>query len=189
MRTTSATYAIAALAAGLLLGACDSPADVEDGSLIDTGTVSLRSVAEVYNATTGQTVIAGSTVAYLDLTVFLVYRNRAGRTVYISACRAPHEPRLERLVNGSWQSAYVPAAAPCADSLIAVRSRWSYPYQFQIRAYQGGAGPEPAWLGASDEGLYRVHWQDAIWLDSARTQQLPLEQRVSNPFHVVGTLP
>lgn len=188
MPTTSSTSALVALAA-VLLCACDSPADVNDGALINTGTVSLRSVAEVYNATTGQTVIDGSLVSYLDLTVFLVYRNRAGRTVYISACRAPHEPRLERLVNGSWEPAYVPEPAACADSLIAVRSRWAYPYQFQIRAYQGAPGLEPAWLGSSDEGLYRVHWQDAIWLDSARTQQLPMAQRVSNPFHVVGTLP
>lgn len=180
-----ATFACAVL----LAAACDSPTTIRTSSI--DGTVQfLRSNAEVHTATTGQTVVNGSTVWFVELTIWLTFQNYSTRPVYISACRELQQPRLEKLVGDNWEAAYIPPRAPCADSLIRVLPKYTYPYEFRIRAHDPASPVEPAWLGGSSiVGLYRVHWVDALWTDSTHTVQLPFKQRISNQFHVTGVLP
>lgn len=173
----------------LLAAACESPTTIRTSSI--DGTVQfLRSNAEVHTATTGQTIVNGTAVWFVELTIWLTFRNYSTGPVYISACRELQQPRLEKLVGDKWEAAYIPPRAPCADSLIRVRPTYAYPYEFRIRAYDPASPVEPAWLGGSSiVGLYRVNWADALWTDTTLTAQLPLEQRVSNQFHVTGVLP
>lgn len=117
--------------------------------------------------------------------------NNTGSDIYISNCKGATGPSLEKWIDGRWQMVWWQTTPACASSPIVVPdgATWDASIDF-FAGYPGGrVSPQ---LNVDDvPGTYR-----AVWFGLAKShsdllpllKQLPLEQRISNPF-TLGVTP
>ncbi len=111
--------------------------------------------------------------------------NQTGNDIYISNCGGAAGVSLEKWIDGRWQTAWSPVSNACWSKPIVVPAgaTWDASIDF-FAGYPGGrVSPQ---LNVDDvPGTYR-----AVWFGLAKShsdllpllKQLPLEQRISNPF-------
>jgi hypothetical protein len=131
---------------------------------------------------------AGDSFWVVTFTVTLTYANRTGAPLYISYCQGPNPPQLERFVDGDWEVAYQPPHLLCAGR-HRIDPGKAFTYDFDIQGHHPQISTEPRWIPTTLGGLYRVVWWP-VWAEShGSCDVIPLKSRVSNIFHVTGTLP
>lgn len=146
----------------------------------------LRTTGEFYVAQPGTAVVDGETVSYVEFRVFFVYRNRSGQHVYLSTCRGPQLPDIERFDGATWDVVYPAPRLTCADSVTAIAPGAYYTHDFTVRAWDPTSGIEPPWVTGGGAAAFRLNWADALWRSPERGAQVPESQRVSNAFHITG---
>ncbi len=144
-----------------------------------------------YQAELGELTVGGEVIWYLDFTILMTYTNRSDRPVYMGMCGGPFVPVLERLVNGSWETAYSPPQTACGGVGNRIDPGEVYSdYRFQVLGHDRKSDVRPSWLPDEVDGSYRVHWFLSLFTEPDwRADQVPLEERVSNTFQLTGTIP
>jgi len=143
-----------------------------------------------YQAESGEIVVANDTIWYLEFTIQMTYTNRSDQPVYMAWCHGPHVPRVERLMDGRWETVHRPGQLLCGNVGFLIKAGEVYDYEFRVRGYDPESSVKPAWLSDTVAGTYRVHWWNTLFTEPGRqADQVPLGQRVSSTFELNGTIP
>ena len=110
--------------------------------------------------------------------------NRSGRTISQNYCQTPTPPALEKLVGGSWVTAYNAVVRLCL-TLPPFRVRHGETYRGVVRlaAAPPGRGIAPELLVESGPGTYRLRWRFSAGEDPEANQ--PTVEAISNEFQLV----
>ena len=157
---------------------CTSPAEVllEDGPFITTD-------AQFYEASTVGWRYPQDRFWVVEFTVDLRYTNRADTPLYI----AWDAPKLERYVDGRWETAYRPVSL--LGGFRRLEPGDAFRREFRIRGHDPRLNVGPKWLTSQLAGLYRVVWAEVRIVPDVRSPAVPSEYLVSNIFEVAGELP
>jgi hypothetical protein len=124
-----------------------------------------------------------------DLTVVGVrvrFTNPRNERVYFVNCNGATSHHLEKLVQGEWVIAWVPALPACLSPVITVDAGASYDWDTWI--YSGTGNLHPQFRVSYVPGIYRLVWGSLLRTYSANAypfgEPLPFEQRVSNTFEL-----
>lgn len=123
-----------------------------------------------------------------ELTIGLTYRNTSGGTAYISTCKAPVPPVLEKWEDGKWVTAFAPVVLMCLGPPVVIEAGEAYAYTYRVLAsHQPNTYPQ--FEVAEIPGRYRLVWHIlGTWTpdgpEAGLGKELPLEYRISNSFRI-----
>ncbi|HKX31059.1 MAG TPA: hypothetical protein VJ302_25440 [Blastocatellia bacterium] len=120
----------------------------------------------------------------VKLTIKTSYTNRTGDTVYLSKCRVPSEPILQKRVRGRWILAYERPQLLCREKPVRIKPGETYKDRFQMEAFLPGNNNFPKFEVREVPGTYRL--VRSFHRGSDEGPLLPLRERVSNQFQLVG---
>ena len=148
-----------------------SPRAPADGSLMQTS-------AAVYRLRSHPAGVAADIV--------YTYTNSTGAPVYLINCNGDVSPSFQRERNGKWENAWGPGTNACLSPPVVIPAGGTYSDTLQmVVSRQDGAFYDEI-ISADSGRRYRLIWHQALasFDDKARPfgPDLPIEQRVSNPF-------
>jgi hypothetical protein len=129
------------------------------------------------------------TTAYAyELTIGLTYTNPSGETAYISTCKAPDPPVLEKWEDGKWVTAFAPVVLMCLGPPVVIGAGERYAYTYHVLASHR-PDTYPQFEVAEIPGTYRLVWRIlGTWTPDGGQpgpgEELPLESRISNSFRI-----
>lgn len=170
MRMTVRTLAAITLGAATLGCNNDGPLGPGDGSL--------RTDRASYAVTRSGDLLAVA----IDFT----YTNHTGGPVYLTGCRGPNPPTLEKRVGSTWVTAYSPIVDLCLGPPVEIASGASYSYHDEIAAGAPGSNIGPQFQVSPLAGTYRAVWAvyAAMPDGSGAAPLLPEASRTSNEFEL-----
>jgi hypothetical protein len=123
-----------------------------------------------------------------EATIPFTFRNRSAGIAYIAHCQGSYFLELEKLVNGNWVLGWSPVVPLCL-SLEPIRIPPGEKFQDSIRLFAGRPGTNlaPKFEVPDPEGVYRIVIHPLSSYDVGQHPfgpELPLPQRISNPFRI-----
>jgi hypothetical protein len=146
------------------------------------GDVPIRTDSAIYHVRT--------TADSHELTIGATFTNRSGATAYIPTCRTPHPPVLQKWESEQWVTVYSPPVLECLGPPVVIEAGATYEYAYRVLASRR-PNTYPRFETRHIGGLYRLRWHIlGSWTPDGPEPnlgvELPLEQRVSNTFTIVG---
>lgn len=126
-----------------------------------------------------------STSVLHETTVAFTFTNRDPRAVEIANCNGFTSAALEKLVDERWVLAWSPVLPECLSQPIVVAPGASYQSQITISFGGPGVNIEPAFIGGTVTGVYRLVW-GALSYRGAQAADVPVAERISNRFTLAG---
>jgi hypothetical protein len=125
-----------------------------------------------------------------EVTIGVTFTNRSGGTAYIPTCRTTHPPVLQKWEGEQWVTVYSPAVLDCLGPPVVIEAGASHEYTYRVLASRR-PNTYPRFETQQIGGLYRLNWHIlGSWTPDGPEPgigvELPLEQRVSNTFTIVG---
>ena len=140
--------------------------------------------APIQTDATGYQLEAGST-GYAATIAFL-FTNPRQAPVYVVNCGGTAPPALEKFVDGAWVRAWSPIVPLCLSPPIVIAAGEDYHGRLQLFAGYPTSNVYPQFDTPQISGEYRLVWSGVLTSYDDRVypfgEQLPLEQRVSDPF-------
>ena len=196
MQTPLRAAALVLVAAGTAASGCDLVLFEAPRMSETPSTPFITTDLDVYEAEIGEMVVQSDTIWYVELTIPMTYTNRSGEVVWLTSCGQDyiHPPRLERRVDGAWETAYEPPHRACGGPSIRLEPGASHSYEFRIRGHDphSAARVQPVWYPDQVAGEYRINWWKSLVLVTGQDRlpdPVPLEERISNTFRITGSLP
>ena len=94
-----------------------------------------------------------------EVTVGMVYANRAGRYVYAHGCRHPNPPLLEQRVGGGWVVVYTPIVPLCASTPQEIAPGTTYSREYRFSGARPGGNASPVLTIPPEGATYRLAWR------------------------------
>ncbi len=115
------------------------------------------------------------------------YRNTTGETVYLTGCRGPATPRLDKWTGGEWVRAWAPVWEACPSEPWGLWPRAPYSDSLHLFAGRPDGDSYPKFEVDDPEGTYRLVWTSPVHDYDPETgggAPLPLWDRTSNAFEL-----
>lgn len=124
-----------------------------------------------------------------ETTIPFTFRNQSPGIAYLAHCQGSYFLELEKLVNGSWVLGWAPVVPLCLSlEPIQVASGGIFQDSIPVIAGRPGTNLAPKFEVPDPEGMYRIVIHALSSYDSHTFPfgpELPLSQRISNPFRIV----
>ena len=119
-------------------------------------------------------------------TIDFVFTNPRQASVYIVNCNGIAPPTLEKFVHGAWVRAWSGIVPECLSPPIVISGGGQYHRALHVFAGYPATNSYPKFETPGIDGEYRMVWTYVLGSFDVQTypfgEQLPLEQRISNPF-------
>ena len=118
-------------------------------------------------------------------TIDFVFTNPRPTPVYVVNCGGVAPPGLEKFVDGAWITAWSAVVPACLSAPIVIPGGQDYHGRLELFAGYPANNVYPKFQTAQASGEYRLVWSVLSSYDDRASSfgaQLPLEQRISNPF-------
>jgi hypothetical protein len=119
-------------------------------------------------------------------TIAFVFTNPRQASVYVVNCGGTAPPGLEKFVDGAWIRAWSAIVPLCLSPPIVIAAGQDYHGQLRLFAGYPTNNAYPKFDTRQISGEYRLVWYGVLTSYDDRAypfgEQLPLEQRVSEPF-------
>ena len=112
----------------------------------------------------------------------MTYTNPTDRTVYMTGCKGPSKPTLQKQEGRDWVPAYSPVELMCLGPPTVIEPGESYRDTLHVSGYLPGQNVAPTFK-TEVEGTYRL--VRAVFSDPDGKQPLPDSLRISNLFEMV----
>jgi hypothetical protein len=109
------------------------------------------------------------------------FTNRTGETVYLANCWGVLHVRLERQMDGAWQTAWSPPIFQCDSPRIGIGPELLFQRTLHV-TNPPLAGDTASQAQSDPSGTYRIVWDEVYF---SNREPVPLEMRVSNAFRLL----
>jgi hypothetical protein len=123
------------------------------------------------------------------LVINVTFTNRTSDDAWIPSCRSPNPPVLEKRENGQWVEAFVPVVLSCLGEPEVIAPGEHFRMRYEVVSGYPGSNVHPQFSVRQITGVYRLRWDIFAAYDPddpGLGTLLPLDERVSPPFGIVG---
>jgi hypothetical protein len=121
----------------------------------------------------------------IEFELRLSLANPTDGPIYLTTCRGPHPPLLEKHEAGEWVPVYQPPALMCLGPPERIGPGETYDYTYRISAELDDGGSHPQWHTTEVDGSYRVRWHAYTgWTEAGPPQDAGPREALSPVFEL-----